>query len=79
MSNEIVREACKNARNGEIHLGTANGWGEKTNALYKALGECKIPNSGSSRNLGRCYNEYSFDVVVDEQTFTVVYSVDSSD
>jgi hypothetical protein len=79
MTNEILKEACEKARNGEIHLGTANGWGEKTNALYKALNECKIPNSGSSRNLGRCYNEYSFDVIIDEKTYTVVYSVDSGD
>lgn len=79
MSNEIVKEACERARNGEIHLGTANGWGEKTNALYKELNELKIANSGSSRNLGRCYNEYAFDILFEERTYTVVYSVDSSD
>ena len=79
MKNEILKEACEKSRNGEIHLGTANGWGEKTNALYKALNECKIPDSGSSRNLGRCYNEYSFDVIIEEKTYVVVYSVDSGD
>jgi hypothetical protein len=79
MSTEILQQAIENSRNGEIHLGTANGWGEKTNALYKALNECKVPNSGSSRNLGRCYNEYSFDVIIDEKTYVVVYSVDSGD
>jgi hypothetical protein len=79
MTNEILKEACEKARNGEIHLGTANGWGEKTNALYKALNECKVPDSGSSRNLGRCYNEYSFDVIVEDKTYVVVYSVDSGD
>jgi hypothetical protein len=79
MTSENLKEACANAKNGEIHLGTANGWGEKTNALYAELNELKIPNSGSSRNLGRCYNEYSFDVTVDEKTYTIVYTVDSSD
>jgi hypothetical protein len=76
---ELLREACEKAKHGEILLGTANGWSEKPNALYAALSECKIANSGSSRNLGRCYNEYSFDVIVDEKTYTVVYSVDSGD
>jgi len=76
---EILQEACKNAKNGEIHLGTANGWGEKTKNLYAIVGEYKIPNSGSSRNLGRCYNEYAFDIIFEEKTYTVVYSVDSGD
>jgi hypothetical protein len=79
MTNEILQEAAKNAKNGEIHLGTANGWGEKTNALYQALNERKIPSSGSSRNIGRCYNEYSYDVIIDELTYVVVYRVDSGD
>ena len=79
MTEQILIDACAKARNGEIHLGTANGWDKETNELYAALNECKIPESTSSRNLGRCYNEYSFDVLIDEQTYTVVYSVDSGD
>lgn len=79
MAEQILIDACAKARNGEIHLGTANGWRKETNELYAALNECKIPGSGSSRNLGRCYNEYSFDVLIDEQTYTVVYTVDSGD
>jgi hypothetical protein len=80
MTNEqILSEAANRAKNSEIHLGTANGWGNTTNELYAALNEVKVPNSGSSRNLGRCYNEYSYDVIINEQTYTVVYTVDSGD
>ena len=79
MQNEILTEAASNARNGEINLGTANGWRDKTNELYAALRDVAIPNSGSTRNLGRCWNEYSFDVIINEQTYTVVYQVDSGD
>jgi hypothetical protein len=79
MTEQILIDACAKARNGEIHLGTANGWGRETNILYTALTECKIPDSNSSRNLGNCYNEYSFDVLIEEKTYTVVYSVDSGD
>ena len=79
MIEQILIDACAKARNGEIHLGTANGWGREMSVLYTALSECKIPDSGSSRNLGRCYNEYSFDVLIEDQTYVVVYSVDSGD
>jgi hypothetical protein len=79
MTTEILQEAAQNAKNGEIHLGTANGWDEKTNALYQALNKRKIPDSSSSRNLGRCYNEYSYDVIIDDLTYVVVYTVDSGD
>lgn len=79
MISQNLKEACENAKHGEINLGTANGWGDKTNQLYKELSEYKIPDTGTSRNLGRCYNEYSFDVRIDEKVYVVVYTVDSSD
>jgi hypothetical protein len=79
MTTQTIKEACQNAKNGEIHLGTANGWTRATSDLYNELSEIKIPNTGTSRNLGRCYNEYSFDILFEDKVYVVVYSVDSGD
>ena len=76
---ETLKKALERAKNGVIQLGTANGWGAESNALYKELSELRVPETGKERNLGRCYNEYSFDVKIEEQIFQVVYSVDSGD
>jgi len=67
------------AVNGIIDLGCMNGWSEEKWNLYKELEPLKIEGTGRGRNLGRCYNESSFDVNIDGQVVTVISSVDSSD
>ena len=62
-----------------IDLGTANGWSKETSEMYSGLAELKIPGTERGRNLGRCYNSYSFDVLIDDNTYTVTYKVDSGD
>jgi hypothetical protein len=79
MNSEIIKEAIERAKEGIINLGTANGWDQKTGDQYNALQEFKLPGSGTSRNLGRCYNEYGFDVLIEGQTYTVIHKVDSGD
>ena len=63
---------------GEIHLGTTNGWGEETSAIFEGLCKHKVGNS-REESLGRCYTRWSFDVVDEGEKFVVVYSVDSGD
>jgi hypothetical protein len=75
----VITEALKRAKDGIINLGTANGWSKATNDQYQALQEFKLPGSGTSRNLGRCYNEYSFDAIIEGEKYTIVHTVDSSD
>jgi hypothetical protein len=75
----VITEALKRAKDGIINLGTANGWSKATNDQYQALQEFKLPGSGTSRNLGRCYNEYGFDVLIEDQEYTVIHTVDSGD
>jgi hypothetical protein len=79
MNSEIIKEAIERAKEGIINLGTANGWNKKTEEQYTALQEFKLPGSGTSRNLGRCYNEYGFDVLIEDQEYTVIHTVDSGD
>ena len=45
MTEQILIDACAKARNGEIHLGTANGWDKETNELYASLNECILYKS----------------------------------
>jgi hypothetical protein len=75
----VITEALKRAKDGIINLGTANGWNKSTDDMYQALQEFKLPGSGTSRNLGRCYNEYGFDVLIEDQEYTVIHTVDSGD
>lgn len=77
----LINEALKlkNAETNEIFLGGANGWGSETFALYKSLCDIAIPGTQSTENLGRCYNKHKFDVVLGDETYKVVYTVDSSD
>jgi hypothetical protein len=76
---ELLQSAGIEPRYGEINLGTVNGWTESTHTLYNALREYRVDNTGTERNLGRCYNEYSFSINDGTDEFVVVYSVDSSD
>lgn len=78
-TNTKLTDLIGKTKNNSINLGTANGWGKETEELYNELSKIRIPDSGFSRNLGRCYNEYGFDVIINEQKYTVKYSVDSSD
>lgn len=79
MENTLAEQVKLKAVNNVINLGTANGWGAKDNQFYKELKELKIPNSQTSRELGRCYNEYSFEVNINETIYKVVHTVDSGD
>ena len=78
MENSIT-EVLKRANGSIINLGTANGWSKETNDQYRALSELMVQGSQSSRNLGRCYNEYSFDVFIEGEKYTIVHTVDSGD
>ena len=75
----IITEVLKRAKNGIIDLGTANGWNKAVNEQYQALSELMVKGSQNSRNLGRCYNEYSFDAIIEGEKYTIVHTVDSGD
>ena len=79
MNTEIITEVVKRAKDSVINLGTANGWGQSNRDQYNELRKFMVQNSQESRNLGRCYNEYSFYSIIEGQTYKVVYTVDSGD
>jgi hypothetical protein len=62
-----------------IDLGTMNGWSNWTQSVYTQLSKLRIEGTSDSMNLGRCYNAYSFDILIDYTQYTVTYKVDSSD
>jgi hypothetical protein len=62
-----------------IDLGYANGWDKETNELYKELQKFKIENTSTSKNIGNCVNEYSFETMQDNEIVKVIYKVDSGD
>ena len=62
-----------------IDLGYANGWLNEDRELYNELQDFKIENTSSSRNIGNCLNEYSFETVQENERVKVIYKVDSSD
>ena len=62
-----------------IDLGTMNGWSNQTQSVYTELSKLKIKGSSDSTNLGRCYNAYSFNILIENTQYTVTYKVDSSD
>jgi hypothetical protein len=69
----------KSKKSNLISLGCANGWGKETNEMYAFLKEHIIPQTGKETSLGRCYNEYNFDVRINDEVYTVKYTVDSGD
>ncbi len=79
MENTLVEKVKAKAVNNVINLGTANGWREEDNKFYETLNDLKIPNTNKTKNLGNCYNEYSFDVNIEDITYKVVHRVDSGD
>ena len=46
-----------------IDLGYANGWNAKTKEIYEELKKNKIKGSNTSKNIGNCLNEYSFEAI----------------
>jgi hypothetical protein len=67
------------SRNQTINFGYANSWNKEIVALYDQLKEHAIPESSRSENVGRCLNDYFFDVNLEGNTYVVKYRVDSSD
>jgi hypothetical protein len=67
------------AKDGVINLGCANGWRTEDGSTYNALRELMIPNSGESKELGRCWNQYSFKINHNNVEYTVLHTVDSGD
>jgi len=61
-----------------INLGYANGWGVKDNVLFQDLQKNKIEGSSTSKNIGNCLNEYSFETIQDNEVVKITYKVDSS-
>jgi hypothetical protein len=62
-----------------INMGTVNGWTKECSSLYRELSSLFIEGTRNEKNLGRCYNEYSFSVMIEENMYHVVYKVDSGD
>ncbi len=79
MNIETIANAIKRSNDGVINLGTANGWGKETEEQYNALRELMIQGSQSSKELGRCYNEYRFIALYEGQSYVVIHTVDSGD
>ena len=69
---ELVVRGC-------INLGCMNGWNKEWFEIHKELKSLKIVGSDSGRNLGRCYNESSFDINLNGEVVKVISTVDSSD
>ena len=79
MNQDLINKAIARAKDGRINLGCANGWLNETNDIYRELRDHMVAGTATSENLGRCYNEYTFGVELNGSSYTVVYSVDSSD
>jgi len=63
-----------------IDLGTQNGWNQEKNQLYKFLVKNRTsPTKTKNLNRNGTYREFTFDVKLDGQTYTVRSEVDSSD
>lgn len=62
-----------------IDLGYGNGWGKKEQELFKELQNYKIENSSSSKNIGNCLNEYSFETIQENEVVKIIYKIDSGD
>lgn len=76
---QILQESGIETIHGEIQLGIANGWGDKTQLIFEKLREYKVDGTNTRRELGRCLNEYSFMINDGTDEYNVVYTVDSSD
>jgi hypothetical protein len=74
----ILEEFHYEPVNGILKLGIANGWDEATRYFMEAIRPFRV-GTFQTRELGRCYNEYTFTVKDSEMEFDIVYSVDSGD
>jgi hypothetical protein len=65
--------------NNVIDLGYENGWTDRIKEFYNSIQMFMIPNSESSRSLGRCNTEYSAEYIdnISDEVFTVISRVDS--
>lgn len=81
MNTSLIEQALKRKSNdsNRINLGCANGWLNETDHLYEFLRENLIENTSKHEYIGRCYSQYEFDVKLENQIYTVVYTVDSGD
>ena len=79
MNRETIIEELKNAPGSIIDLGCANGWNKLTNEQYIALRELMVPGSIRSKELGRCWTEYAFDINLENKIYTILHNVDSGD
>jgi len=69
----------KYERNGVIDLGDVNGWGEEKRSISKYLqGMATSEETSKFLNPSRTYEEFTYNVQVQGQPYTVVYRVDSS-
>ena len=62
-----------------IDLGYVNGWNAKTKEIYEELQKNKIEGSNTSKNIGNCLNEYSFEAIQENERVKVIYKIDSGD
>lgn len=62
-----------------IDLGYANGWNAKKKEIYEELKKNKIEGSNTSKNIGNCLNEYSFEAIQENERVKVIYKIDSGD
>jgi hypothetical protein len=78
---EIITNGKLNVKDNVINLGYENGWyySEKMVEAYNNLEQLKIEGSNTSRTIGRCETEYTFQVTDGDETYTVISKVDSGD
>ena len=62
-----------------IDLGYANGWTNQDRKDFEELEKYQIEKSASSKNIGNCLNEYSFETILENEIVKVIYKIDSGD
>lgn len=79
--NTLIEQALKRKSkdSNQINLGCANGWLKETETLYEFLRENSTEKYPRREYIGRCYSQYKFDVKLEDEVYTVVYTVDSGD
>jgi len=62
-------------QDGVINLGVANGWNSEIIEIRNFLRENQIQGSQKQTELGRCYNEYTFESNFQGKNILVKYKV----
>lgn len=62
-----------------INLGYANGWTNQDRIEFKELEKYEIEKTATSKNIGNCLNEYSFETMQENEIVKVIYKIDSGD